>query len=443
MRGVYHKDKYIGSLQSQFSRDYHVGHYEIPLKQPCRQTAIIALIASKPEISAGVISNRTERGSVLSNVTRILYIGGPEHLRRDRSQSLRIEGFETVEFVTPDRVIDVSRQLKPAVILISAEYDDDIAPVIGRLRSESVTSTVPIIAIVDTTFSERKEIRLLKTGVEFCLRSPSLALLMASVGAAVRAAQVQQDLRLALKQERLERHELSANKRPVVESGSLYREMGESFQYGLWMSDPAGRLTFVSDSFLALTECSLEQAAAGEWRKRIASEDVAGHESSWNRSLRTGERWEHEYRILGPDGEYHHVLSRGRPIVSDKGDILAWAGINLDLDERNRQEQHITRLAQSEEMLRRQLEAILNSVTQGLVMYDLKSGTISMNPAGQRLHGFTQMDMPLSADVLRATLRLSNAGGKEIPFGEWRLDRRRGRADGIRRRVAYPSPGYQ
>ena len=44
------------------------------------------------------------------------------------------------------------------------------------------------------------------------------------------------------------------------------------------------------------------------------------------------------------------MLSRGRPILSDKGDILAWAGINLDVDERKRQEQYIARLASGEEM---------------------------------------------------------------------------------------------
>ena len=115
------------------------------------------------------------------------------------------------------------------------------------------------------------------------------------------------------------------------------------------------------------------------------------------------------------------MLSRGRPILSDKGDILAWAGIHLDVDERTRQEQHIARLASSEEMRRRQLEAILNSMTQALVMYDLKCGIITMNAAGQALHGFNQSDMPLSADLLKASHALSNSEGQELVFEEWPL----------------------
>ena len=96
-------------------------------------------------------------------------------------------------------------------------------------------------------------------------------------------------------------------------------------------------------------------------------------------------------------------------------------GINLDVDERKRQEQHIARLASSEEMRRRQSEAILNSMTQALVMYDLKCGIITMNPAGQALHGFNQSDMPLSADLLKTSHVLSNSEGQELVFEEWPL----------------------
>jgi PAS domain S-box-containing protein len=315
----------------------------------------------------------------------------------------------------------VSRRLEPSLILLSAESGADVLPTVSRLKSESITTVFPIVVILNATHTESKEIALLDAGVEFCLRDPSPALLLSSARAAIRTAQTQFELRRALKQERLARHELAAAQRSVMESDSLHREVSESFPYGLWMSDPTGALMFISDSFLALTECTVEQARAGEWRKRISVEDAESYAEGWNRSLRTGEPWEHEFRVLGPDGEYHHVLSLGRPILSDKGDILAWAGIHLDVDERKRQEQHITRLATSEEMRRRQLEAILNSMTQALVMYDLKSGIVTMNPAGQALYGLNQSDMPLSTELLKSSHTLFNFEGQELFFEEWPL----------------------
>ena len=234
--------------------------------------------------------------------------------------------------------------------------------------------------------------------------------------ASVRNAQSQAELRHSLKQERIARHELAAAKRAIVESETLYREMSESFPYGVWMSDASGTPIFVSDSFLALTETTIEQARAGDWKKRIAAEDLNGYLDTWRRSIQTGEPWEHEYRVLGPDGEYHHVLSRGRPILDQRGEIVAWAGINLDLNERKQQEQQIKRLASNEEMRRRQLEAIINSVTKSLVLFDLESQTIVMNPAGQRLHGFTSLEMPVAPDTLKAILELRTSDGKEVSF---------------------------
>ena len=155
----------------------------------------------------------TTSGAVLNNVTRVLNIGGPEHLRNARSQVLRIDGFETIELATADRLVEVSRQLEPSLILLSAEAEADVVPIVSRLKSESITTILPIVVILSATHSESKEIALLDAGVEFCLRDPSPALLLSSARAALRTALTLFELRQALKQERLSRHELSAARR--------------------------------------------------------------------------------------------------------------------------------------------------------------------------------------------------------------------------------------
>ena len=183
----------------------------------------------------------TTSGAVLNNVTRVLNIGGPENLRNARSQVLRIDGFETIELATADRLIEISRLLEPSLILLSAEAEADIAPVVSRLKSETITTILPIVVILSVTHVESAEIALLDAGVEFCLRDPSPALLLSSARAALRTALTQVELRRALKQERVSRHEISETRRTAVESDSLHREMSESFPYGLWMSDSAGK----------------------------------------------------------------------------------------------------------------------------------------------------------------------------------------------------------
>jgi hypothetical protein len=48
------------------------------------------------------------------------------------------------------------------------------------------------------------------------------------------------------------------------------------------------------------------------------------------------------------DGKYHPVLARGVPVRNDRGEIICWAGINLD----------ISRLKEAEEEIRRRAEEL-------------------------------------------------------------------------------------
>ena len=217
-----------------------------------------------------------------------LNVGGAESLRHARSHELRAAGFEVIDLASGDRTVDLARQLKPEVILLSASPGEDSLSVVVRLKADATTRKITVVALVDPHTSDRDEAALYDAGIEISLRSPTSRVLIAAVRASVRNAQSQAELRHSLKQERIARHELAAAKRAIVESETLYREMSESFPYGVWMSDASGTPIFVSDSFLALTETTIEQARAGDWKKRIAAEDLNGYLDTWRRSIQTG-----------------------------------------------------------------------------------------------------------------------------------------------------------
>jgi two-component sensor histidine kinase len=63
--------------------------------------------------------------------------------------------------------------------------------------------------------------------------------------------------------------------------------------------------------------------------------------AAWQECVRTGGTWDIEHRFRGVDGQWHHVLARGVPVRNEQGEIISWAGINLD----------ISRLKQAEEAL--------------------------------------------------------------------------------------------
>ncbi len=122
------------------------------------------------------------------------------------------------------------------------------------------------------------------------------------------------------------------------ESEKIYRAIGESIDYGVWLTDAQGRNTYASDSFLKLTGLTQAQCSGSGWGEMLHSDDVQATMAAWQDCASKGEIWYREHRMLGADGAYHPILAQGVPIRRDDGSIYAWAGINLDISRMKRTE---------------------------------------------------------------------------------------------------------
>jgi PAS domain S-box-containing protein len=94
---------------------------------------------------------------------------------------------------------------------------------------------------------------------------------------------------------------------------------------------PDGRNTYASPSFLKLVGLTQEQCSNFGWGDVLHPDDMARTIAAWKECVRTGAKWDIEHRFRGVDGKYHPVLARGVPVRNDRGEIICWAGINLDI----------------------------------------------------------------------------------------------------------------
>ena len=114
-------------------------------------------------------------------------------------------------------------------------------------------------------------------------------------------------------------------------SEKLYRAIGESINYGVWVCDRQGRNVYASESFLRLIGFTQEQCANFGWAEAMHPDDVHATIAAWDETVRSGAVWYREHRVRGRDGLYHAILSQGVPIRGEDGEISGWAGINLDI----------------------------------------------------------------------------------------------------------------
>jgi PAS domain S-box-containing protein len=125
--------------------------------------------------------------------------------------------------------------------------------------------------------------------------------------------------------------QVQSHARALETSEKLYRAIGESINYGVWVCDAQGRNIYCSDSLLRLVGLTQQQTSDFGWGSVLHPDDVEATMAAWKECARTGTMWYREHRMRGVDGTYHSILAQGVPIRDAAGQVQRWAGINLDI----------------------------------------------------------------------------------------------------------------
>jgi PAS domain S-box-containing protein len=136
-----------------------------------------------------------------------------------------------------------------------------------------------------------------------------------------------------LKTEVCQREQLLA---ALQESEAIYKIIGELIPFGTWISNPTGEISYISESFLTLTGMSMEECKGFGWTSRLPPKESDQTIAKWKQCFEKSDQIDCVCRIRGRDGEYRSILRRGVPVRNKKGAVLSWAGINLDITEREK-----------------------------------------------------------------------------------------------------------
>jgi PAS domain S-box-containing protein len=173
----------------------------------------------------------------------------------------------------------------------------------------------------------------------------------------------------------------------LKKSEALYRAIGESIDYGIWICDADGKNIYASESYLNLVGMTQEQCSEFGWGDALHPDDAERTIAAWKECSKTGGVWDIEHRFRGVDGKWHPILARGIPIRDDKGKIIMWAGINLD----------ISSIKQAQEDLRKSEEKFRNLVKYApAVIYEMDiHGTkfMSVNDTMCRILGYSREEL--------------------------------------------------
>jgi PAS domain S-box-containing protein len=143
-----------------------------------------------------------------------------------------------------------------------------------------------------------------------------------------------------------------ATEAALRESEQRYHFVTESLPVQVWTALPDGRLDFVTERCARYFGKTPDEIIGEGWLSVLHPDDVQGTVQRWTHALRTGTKYEVEFRLLcAEDGSYRWHLGRAYPMKNEAGEVTKWVGTNTDIDDQKRT------MAERDEALRQASEA--------------------------------------------------------------------------------------
>jgi len=105
----------------------------------------------------------------------------------------------------------------------------------------------------------------------------------------------------------------------------------------VWSVRADGAVDFVNQRWLDYTGLTLEEEIEDPTRV-VHPEDLPRVMEKWLADMTAGEPSEDEMRLQGADGEYRWFLVRTVPLRDEKGNVVKWYGVSIDIEDRKRAE---------------------------------------------------------------------------------------------------------
>lgn len=104
----------------------------------------------------------------------------------------------------------------------------------------------------------------------------------------------------------------------------------------VYMTDAKGSCTYVNRRWTEVTGQSAGEALGNGWRAMFHSPDAELDREGWDRDLAAGVPHQHELRFRTADGALRWHRSRATPLRDDAGNVIAWLGTAIDIEDHRR-----------------------------------------------------------------------------------------------------------
>lgn len=122
------------------------------------------------------------------------------------------------------------------------------------------------------------------------------------------------------------------SERELRDSERRFRNVTDAMPQLVWSALPDGTYDYYNQRCVEFSGGPPDEDG-GSWKKLLHPDDRRRTKETWEHALRTGNRYEIEYRFRGVDDQYHWFLGRAVPIRDAEGKIERWFGSSTDISD--------------------------------------------------------------------------------------------------------------
>jgi PAS domain S-box-containing protein len=111
----------------------------------------------------------------------------------------------------------------------------------------------------------------------------------------------------------------------------------------VWSTRPDGSVDFLNQQLSNSTGLSQEELLGSGWGSIVHPDDLARYLKEWQVALADGAPTESEVRIRTAHRDYRWMLVRNVPLRDTPGNIIKWYGTGIDIEDRKRAEEQLSR----------------------------------------------------------------------------------------------------
>lgn len=333
--------------------------------------------------------------------------------------------------------LDAWRDVPRAILIGQGDREPDLRDCCRQLRAGRAGADVPILAFSNGRGSGRERMDVLEAGADVFLRGP--------IEAGELVAQLSALLRLSRGWVRASEAEQIRRQLEAV-----FNAMGD----GVMVFDVHGRVVLLNEAqaringFASTAEMmhGLDYYAEVYQLATPDGEPLPVEQWPVSRVMRGESLSRVELRALRRDtGQSWHLEYSGQPVLDAGGRQILSVLVNRDITREKITEERMLEAKGIAERHRVEQEAIFNSMTEGLVVFDPHGNLLDMNPAALAIHRFKSVTaVRMHLGEFPALNSLFTLDGEPLPLEAWPISRAlRGESFNDYEVLVWPADGGQ